>query len=111
MKTIIIKLKLNIGGPIVNIKNQILLSQSHNGFQGNSPLLILPFPKYTENTDFKKSDLFRTFTENEIDSIVKKLKETRSCIYLTWINERLSTKLILEVSKSILVYAICLLWI
>ena len=33
------------------------------------------------------------------DSIVKKLKETRSCIYLTWINERLSTKLILEVSK------------
>lgn len=87
-------------GPIVNIKNQILYSQSHNGCQGNSPLIILPFPKYTEKTDFKKSDLFRTFTENEIDSIVKKLKETRSCIYLTWINERLSTKLDIRGFKS-----------
>ena len=84
-------------GPIVNKENKSLTATP---FVGNLPLTILPFPNYTENTDFKKNDLFRTFTENEIDSIVKKLKETKSCIYLTWINERLSTKLDLRGFKS-----------
>lgn len=84
-------------GPIVNKENESLTATP---FVGNLPLIILPFPKYTENTDFKKNDLFRTFTENEIDSIVKKLKETKSCIYLTWINERLTTKLDMRGFKS-----------
>ena len=65
--------EINHWGPIVNIKIKIV-SQSP-WIPRKLTIGNLTFPKYTENTDFKS--IVRTFTENEIDSIVKKLKKLK----------------------------------
>ena len=53
---------------------------------GNNHLKVIPFPNLSESVNIEK-DLFRRFSIDEIDLIVNKINSTKSCIYLTWINE------------------------
>jgi len=60
------------------------------GIPNNGPLKVIPFPKLSDSANIEK-DLFRRFSTEEIDLIVNKINSTKSCIYLTWINEALGS--------------------
>tara|TARA_B110000003_G_scaffold172110_1_gene171711 strand:+ start:9464 stop:11527 length:2064 start_codon:yes stop_codon:yes gene_type:complete len=55
---------------------------------GNNHLKVIPFPNLNDSANIEK-DLFKRFSIDEIDLIVNKINSTKSCIYLTWINETL----------------------
>ena len=56
--------------------------------EGSNPLKVIPFPNLSNSANVEK-DLFRRFSEDEINLIVNKITSSKSCIYLTWINESL----------------------
>jgi len=62
------------------------------GIPNNNHLKVIPFPKLSDSANIEK-DLFRRFSKEEIDLIVNKINSTKSCIYLTWINEALGSGL------------------
>ena len=77
------------------IKNDQLIKHYQPTGKSNkssNKLKIIPFPNIINSNEIEK-DLFRDFSNNEIDLIVKKINSTKSCIYLTWINETLKSGL------------------
>ena len=56
--------------------------------EGSNPLKVIPFPNLSNSANVEK-DLFRRFSVDEIDLIINKITSSKSCIYLTWINESL----------------------
>ena len=82
-------------GPFLNRQKETINAQ-----EGTMPLVILSYPRYSQKTKDHKDDLFRKFTVIEVDQIIKKIEETKSCIYLTWINNTLKKSLDLRGFKS-----------
>ena len=62
------------------------------GTPNNNHLKVIPFPNLNDFANIEK-DLFKRFSIDEIDLIVNKINSTKSCIYLTWINEALGSGL------------------
>ena len=56
------------------------------------PMRIKPFANVFEDGEYKYDDLFRRFTQDEVDLIVNKIKSTGKLIYLPFVREILSKK-------------------
>jgi hypothetical protein len=53
---------------------------------------IQPFANVFEDGEYKYDDLFRRFTQNEVDMIVNKIKSTGKLIYLPFVRDVLNKK-------------------
>ena len=56
------------------------------------PMSIQPFANVFEDGEYKYDDLFRRFTQNEVDMIVNKIKSTGKLIYLPFVRDVLNKK-------------------
>jgi hypothetical protein len=56
------------------------------------PMSIQPFANVFEDGEYKYDDLFRCFTQNEVDMIVNKIKSTGKLIYLPFVRDVLNKK-------------------
>ena len=56
------------------------------------PIKIQPFANVFEDGEYNNSDLFRRFTQDEVDMIVNKIKSTGCLIYLPFIRKILNKK-------------------
>ena len=58
----------------------------------NYPLTVQPFLNVFDDGEYNNSDLFRRFTQDEVDMIVNKIKSTGKLIYLPFVRDVLNKK-------------------
>ena len=77
-----------------------LYCENEHWWRSGRPLHISNFPNVFDETNYQYRDLFRRFTQEEVDMIVNKIKSTGSLIYLNFVWETMSEKFDLRGMKT-----------
>jgi len=77
-----------------------LYCENEHWWRSGRPLHISNFPNVFAGTDHKAADLFRRFTQEEVNLVVNKIKTTGSLIYLNFAREILGEEFDLRGMKT-----------
>lgn len=77
-----------------------LYCENEHWWRSGRPLRISSFPNVFNDSNYQYKDLFRRFTQEEVDLISKKIKSSGSLIYLNFVRDILADKFDLRGMKT-----------